>query len=108
MDQAIASEKIVAHRPDGQSFEITLEIGTPYLVDEEKQDWACPVSLSPLYKDLGASQGTSSFQALCLASSLVLCLLQKFRQKGGLLFYPSGEEFDFEPYTIAPYDHSKA
>lgn len=100
MDRAIASQKIWAQRPDGEPFEVHLQIGMPCLVSEEQQEWACPVSLMPLYKDLGASHGGSSFQALCLASSLVLGLLHDFRRNGGSLFHSPGDEFEFGPFSF--------
>mgnify|MGYP003583791989 FL=1 len=107
VDHAIASQKIWAKRPDGEPFEVHLQIGTPYLVSSEQEEWACPVSLVPLYKNLGASHGGSSFQALCLASSLVLGLLCDFRRNGGSLFYSPGDDFEFGPFSFGiPGDHS--
>jgi hypothetical protein len=101
LDQAIASMKILAQRPGEEPFEIHLEIGVPYLVSEEREEWACPAALTPLFKNLCDVHGGSSFQALCLASSLTLGLLQDFRdKKGASLFYEPGEDFDFGPFSF--------
>ena len=107
MEHAIASHRLWAQKLSGEPFEVHLQIGVPYLVNEEEQEWACPVSLTPLFKELGASHGGSSFQALCLASALALGLLQDFREKGGVLFYAPGEEFEFGPFSFGiPGDYS--
>jgi hypothetical protein len=109
MEHAIASQKIWAQRPGSEPFEVHLQIGAPYLVSESQQEWACAVSLSPLFKVLSPSHGGSSFQALCLASSLALGLLHSFREKEGALYYSTGDEFEFGPFSFGvPGDYSEA
>jgi len=98
MDAEIASASIWGQRPGEEPFEIHLTIGTPYQIDEEH--WACPVGLQPLFSKLADSHGGSSFQALCLASSLALGLLSDFKEKGNSLFYSPGEDFEFESYVF--------
>jgi hypothetical protein len=100
MNIVIASEKIFGQRQGEEPFEITVEIGTPYQVGTDPEEWACPVSLSPLFKRLHDAHGGSSFHALCLASSLVLDLLHGFKENGGTLFYSIGEDFPFEAYSF--------
>ncbi|HBS57157.1 MAG TPA: hypothetical protein DEA38_15695 [Stenotrophomonas sp.] len=51
---------------------------------------------TPLFKALRVGHGGSSLQALRLAISLLLDLLQDFRDKGGVLFYPPRDEFPIE------------
>jgi hypothetical protein len=96
----IAGETIWGQRPGEDAFEITIEIGTPCQVGDDPEEWACPVALTPLYKGLQDAHGGSSFQALCLASSLVLDLLSGFKEKGGVLFHSPGEEFPLEAYAF--------
>ncbi|RYG98047.1 MAG: hypothetical protein EON58_08265 [Alphaproteobacteria bacterium] len=100
MRKAIASEKIWGQRPGEDAFEIRIEIGTPYQVGDDPHEWACPVSLLPLYDRLHDARAGSGFHALCLASSLALDLLHDFAEKGGALFYSPGEDFPFEAYSF--------
>jgi hypothetical protein len=99
-DVTIASEKIWGQRPGEDAFGITVEIGTPWQVGNDPEEWACQVALTPLYKRLHDAHGGSSFHALCMASSLVLDLLSGFKEKGGVLFHSPGEEFPLEAYAF--------
>ncbi len=96
MDDPVAKMEMVAVHPDGTRAPLTAEIGRPYLVDTE--EWACPVSLKPLYPRLTDAHGVNSMQALCLAVSLVFDLLSGFKEKGGALLHESGEEFPIQAY----------
>jgi len=108
MDPVIASEKIWAQRPNEEPFEVEIRIGTPYQVGTEPEEWACPVALTPLYRKLHDAHGGSSLQALCLASALALHLLDGFKEKGGRLFYSSGEGFPLEAYAFGVATRSSA
>jgi hypothetical protein len=98
MDSMIAHARILAHRDGEEPFEIEVQVGTPY--QDRPDEWACPVAVSPLYDRLRDARGDSSLQALCLAASLALNLLQGFKDKGGSLFLVSGEEFPLEAYSF--------
>jgi len=100
MKSEIASEKIWAQRPGEAAFELRIQIGAPYQVGDDPNEWACPVALSPLYGRLRDAHAGSSFQALCLACSLALDLLDSFRQQGGSLFYSPGEDFPLNAYSF--------
>jgi hypothetical protein len=100
MNTEIASEKIWGQRPGEEPFEIFIGIGTPYQVGDDPEEWACPAALTPLHHRLHDAHGGSSFHALCLASSLVLDLLQGFREQGGILFYSPGEDFPLGAYSF--------
>lgn len=100
MDAVTATEVIWGQRPGEDAFEIRIEIGTPYPVGDSPQEWACPVAVYPLFNTLHDAHGGSSLQALCLAMSLALDLLQGFKDKGGVLFYTPGEEFPIEAYAF--------
>jgi len=62
MNSIIANEVIWGHRPGEDAFQIHIEIGTPYQVGDEPQEWACPVEVRPLYERLRDSHGSSSLQ----------------------------------------------
>ncbi len=98
MNSVIATTKLLAQRPGERPFELVVEIGAPYQIDQD--EWACPVAVTPLYRQLHDAHGTCSFQALCLASALALDLLQGFKEKGGSLFITPGEEFPLEAYSF--------
>jgi hypothetical protein len=85
MDNPIAQLSLLGARPDEQPFQITVQIGTPYLYAKDPEEWACPVVVSPLFKNLRDAHGGDSFQALCLAVALAQDLLHGFRENGGVL-----------------------
>jgi hypothetical protein len=101
MNPIVAQIVIFGQRPGGQRFQITVRIRTPYQVSGEHEEWACPVSLEPLYANLRDIHGGDSFQALCLAVRLVHQLLKGFVEDGGSLTYETGEEFPLDSYGIA-------
>ena len=96
----IASEKLMLQRPGEQAFEITIEVGAPYQVGHAPETWACPASISSLNIELKKTHGNSSFQAICLATSVVLHHLQEFKNLGGHIKYPNGCEFPLEAYSV--------
>ena len=102
MEEVIAKLEIVGIKPSGEQVDIVATIGKPFPVsgNEDIDEWACPVSLSPLYKKLHGAHGVGSFQALCLASNLVLKLLQGFLEKGGRLQYSDGTSFPLDSYSF--------
>jgi hypothetical protein len=79
------------------SLSIEIEIGTPY--QQEPDVWRCPVALNGLYDRLAEAAGIDSFQALCLAISLVQELLQGFCADGGKLLQ-DGEGFSLQGYSF--------
>lgn len=102
MNEPVAKTELVAVHPDGSRTTVTIEIGKPYLNQsgEGFEEWACPVSLKPLYKNLADARGGNPFQALCLASALILDLLSGFKDKGGKLLIEEGQEFPLEAYSF--------
>lgn len=97
MDQVVGKATLFGKRPGEEPFQITIEIGTPYRRDIDVESWACPVSVSPLYKKLADMQGVDSLQALCEAIALARSLLEGFREEGGALSY-DGESDSFRFY----------
>ena len=91
-------ETLWAQRPDEDIFELHIQIGVPYQVDGVPEEWACPMSLAPLHARRVDIRGGGAFQALCLASSLVLQLLSDFKAQGGKVFIAPGEEMPLEAY----------
>jgi len=102
MKEEIAKLGIIGIKPDGEKIKIIAKIGKPYLVEgnEDIDEWACAVSIEPLYKRLHDSHGVGSFQALCLASNLIINLLQGFIEKGGQLVHDDGTRFPIEAYCF--------
>jgi len=100
MDDPIAKTELIGVKPDGSRITITIQVGKPYLSNSAEgfEEWACPVSLSPLYKKLPDARGGDSFQALCIASSLVIDLLSGFKEKGGKLLIDGENEFPLDAY----------
>jgi hypothetical protein len=101
VDNIIARDTIYAVRPDGERITIELSVGAPYQVtDGSGHEWACPVSLTPLYSRLHDAHGSTSLQALCLALSLAIDLLAKFREDGGTLAHDDGTEYTLDPLAF--------
>jgi hypothetical protein len=93
----VASLSIDAKSADGATFNVGLEIGAPYQIEEG--EWACPVTLRGLHEGLPDIRGVDSFQALCLAIGLALTLLQNFVDKGGTLS-AHGDRLALEAYAL--------
>ncbi|MFZ2971334.1 MAG: hypothetical protein WA049_01735 [Ferribacterium limneticum] len=101
MGAITASTKFCGIRPDGEEIVIHLEIGTPYLRAKYSYgDWACPISLTPLYKELAEATGIDPFHSLCLASSLALDLLQGFIDDGGRILHDDGTDVLLQAYAF--------
>ena len=100
MKSKIASTRLIGITEAGVRHDIEIAIGAPYQVEHEDdlEEWACPVSLKPLYKNLRDAHGSDSFQAMCLAASLVIDLLIGFQEKGGKLIMEDGAEFPLNAY----------
>ena len=79
MNESVAKTELIAVQPDGVRVMLTIEVGKPYLLlkDEDLEEWACPVSLRPLYNKLADARGGDSFQASLWETSRVrLAMLQ--------------------------------
>jgi hypothetical protein len=101
INSVIASEVFWGQRPGQDAFQIDVLIGTPYQVwDDQEYAWVCPVEVRPLHPELQEALGSSSLQALCLASSLAFSLLQAFKEREGDLFHSPGEEISLESYAF--------
>jgi hypothetical protein len=98
MSESVARTKIFGVRPNGERIEIEFSVGHPYQADPEC--WRTPVTLTPLYKNLAHAAGGDAVQSLCMALSLGIDLLAKFREDGGKLLYDDGTEFTLEPYSF--------
>jgi hypothetical protein len=100
MNEIIAELNIIGVKQNGEKIDISAKIGKPYPVagNEETDEWACPVSLTPLYSRLHDAHGTGSFQALSLASNLILDLLRDFKENNGKLLEDDGTEFPLDAY----------
>ena len=101
MDQAIAVTELIAETPDRGRFAMRVEIGRPYLKAKNPDVWACPVSVHPIHERLADIAGEDSFQALCLASRLVVSLLEGFVRSGGRLLHDDGTAFATEVLGFA-------
>ena len=97
----IASTTFVAVKPDGSKTTVSFSLATPEL-SPDSQFWRCAISLEPLYSNLARIAGDTSMQALTLAVSLGLGLLNDFIAKGGRLEYESGEKYSLSVLGLLP------
>jgi hypothetical protein len=100
MNKVIAHVSLFGSKPGGDSFPITVQIGTPHQVEGQSDEWACPVSVLPLFKQLHDAHGGDSFQALCMAVSLSQYLLRCFVEDGGSLTIDGETPFPIEAYSF--------
>jgi hypothetical protein len=106
MRAVIASSCWNAIAKDGDTFSMQLEIGLPYQVQgAEFEEWACPVSLTPLFGRLADIHGCDAVQALALAMGLARNLLQQFLQDGGRLLADDGSELTIDAILPCVADH---
>lgn len=103
MYQSVVRTEFFGQRPGEAPFAIIIEIGKPYQRGTDPEEWACPVSLAPLYEQLADAAGGDALQALCMAASLILDLLEGFGEAGGTLSYEgSGDQVPLDAYAFGP------
>ena len=101
MSDNFVSTVIYGIAKSGEKFPIHIEIGKPYHRKKHGEyDWACPLSLKPLYQNLAEAAGVDALHALCLGLSLVFDLLSHFCIEGGRLEYDDGTEFSLDGYSF--------
>ena len=88
MNEIIAERRMLLENKDGERKLITIRIGKPYPVSGS--EWACPVALDGLYKDLHDQHGIDSLQSLNLAMRLAQQLLSNLEEDGGHFFFEEG------------------
>jgi len=88
MNEIIAERKMLFENKNGERKSITIRIGKPYPVSNS--EWACPVALDGLYKNLGDQYGIDSLQSLNLAMRLAQQLLSGLEEDGGHFFFEEG------------------
>jgi hypothetical protein len=96
--ETVASARFNGVHPSGERIVVELSIGKPYQRADDL--WACPISLTPLYRKLADSSSDNPVHALCLALSLALDLLAGFREDGGRLEFDDGTEVPLEAYAF--------
>lgn len=79
--------------PGEQPFQITVQIGTPYQCGADPDEWAGPVAVSPLFRNLSDARAGDSFQALCLAAALAQDLLLVFKRRAALFSIKQANPF---------------
>lgn len=101
MNEPIAKLDLILLKPSGEKLPISIQIGTPYEIKDEKgADFArCSVSINGLYKKPHDVAGEDTFQALTLAIAFIQDTLKSFVDDGGRIFFEDGKtEFEFRPY----------
>lgn len=96
--KTIASAELFAERPGEPRFPLRIEIGPPYRDVIARDLWRCPVRIAPLHPRLPDIAGADAFQALCLATRLVVTLLGEFKKSGARLLNDDGSDFPLEAY----------
>ncbi len=106
MKEEIAKLEIIGIKKDGSRVNVIAKVGKPYRVEgnEELDEWACPVSLEPLFSSLHDAHGGGSFQSLCMATNLIIDLLRGFEEQGGRLIHDDGTDFPIHAYWFGARD----
>jgi hypothetical protein len=93
MADDIARELVFGKRPGGSPCAIEVSVSKPFRgAGLAVEEWICPLTLSPLFAEVREVHGNSSLQALCLALSLAIDALEKFKADGGSLAYEDGAD----------------
>ncbi len=90
MADIVAEREIFVIFPKGEKKKLNISLGKPYQTGAN--DWACPVLLEGMYKNLQDVHGIDSWQALTLAMSLIQQLLRGFLADGGKVYWEEGGE----------------
>ena len=100
MDEIIAEYECRGIDASGKKIEIAAQVGKPYLVNERCSEWACPISLTPLYRNLSGARGVNSLQSVCLATDMLIYLLEAFVENGGNLIDDDGRPVSLESFSM--------
>jgi hypothetical protein len=93
MEDEVASMVFIAVKSNGERQRIRVSLSRP--VQTPNGDWSCQVEGGDLVRGPRVGVvGLDSWQALCLAVSLVRCSLDDFVQEGGRLLSASDEPTD--------------
>ena len=98
MSESIAATTVVVKRPGETPVNVEFQIGAPKRLSSD--EWSCPISLRPLYRNLRDAHGGSAVQSLCLAISLGLELLHGVVDSGGSVSLIDGAPFPFDAYAF--------
>jgi hypothetical protein len=94
MTEPFATREFSCVSPEGEAFPLVVQIGRPTpLTNEPGSDWRCPVTI-PFSNQTQDIYGIDSWQAVCLALSLIHSQLSDFIRRGGKLYHP-GTTDDF-------------
>lgn len=96
--QFIASEALVWIKADGSESDVTARVGIPYA--DQDGTYFCPVELQGIdgrYPDIG---GSSSMQALCLATQLLATRLGHLLEKRERLVYATDRTQDWTAASL--------
>ena len=83
----IAEVRLICIYADGSRQEVVAGVDLPYRT--QTGEWACKATLSPMHQ-LRDVKGEDSFQALCLALSLIKQMLERFQDHGGQILDSGG------------------
>lgn len=98
MENSIASMSLFAQELDSNPILITVKVGKPYQIFDE--EWACALAIEPWHQEFNAAHGINSFQALSLATSLIINQLYEFKASRGKLFLDHHHEFPIEAFSL--------
>lgn len=90
----MASRTVKAKNPDGNEFDMALEIGPPYRM--ELNQWGCSVRVTNLFEPARDIYGMDSWQAAQLAFRFISKILRDFVSRGGTLYWKE----TMEPLTV--------
>lgn len=100
MNTVVAQVSLFAAKANQPRVPLTVQIGTPFQVGTDPEEWACPLSMAPLFKNLHGAHGSDSYQALCMAVSLSQYWLRCFVEGGGTLSHDGGTVFPLDAYSF--------
>jgi hypothetical protein len=94
MNTVVVTAKIFGKWADGTTFDIDIDIGTPYLFGPD--EWVCPLHAPALKRSNWLVHASSALQAICLALASIRMSLVYIREDGCKLSYEADSDDDFD------------
>ncbi len=100
IEDVIAERKLVSVDQNGQSQNVTIQIGRPYQVDEYEA--ACSLALYGWTGRLPEIRNTDSLGALCLAIRVAKIIMTGHLQSGGKVYWTEDRSEELSVGAVFP------
>ena len=96
-----AKRKIIAKFPTGETKEIIIRLGHPFVKDQDSESRAVRVELDGLEAVMRPIMGIDGFQAIAEGIAFIVARLEDYVEKGICSFFWPDSDEPFDPKTLA-------